>query len=112
MQQSILNWKTRRALTDNHNATAEELAKAGQELMQADMLVEAADLLAKGTDIEGLRKVRTKSMEEGNYFLYARICQLLKTEQESSELKTLADNAGRLGLSAYEKTAREMLAAL
>ncbi|MDR2367871.1 MAG: hypothetical protein LBF58_07165 [Deltaproteobacteria bacterium] len=110
MPKSTLNWKTRRALTENAKAQPGEFFSAGRELMAADMLAEAADLMARAGDAEGLGLLRARAVEEGNFFLYQMAVRLQKAEPEGGELEALADRAASLGLAAYENSARKLLA--
>ncbi|MDR1110821.1 MAG: hypothetical protein LBP92_09075 [Deltaproteobacteria bacterium] len=110
MSLSVLNWKARRSLSESPKATTAALAAAGRELMGHGRPVEAADFLAKGSDSEGLALLRAQAVEEGDFFLYSRICQLQKTAPSEGELQSLADRAASLGLLAYESSARELLA--
>jgi hypothetical protein len=109
MPQSVLNWKTRRAISENPKVTSEALFAAGRELMAANMLVEAADFMARANDGEGLGLIKAKAIQDGNFFIYQTVARLLKEEPSRNDLAKLADKAASLGLSSYEDSARKLL---
>ncbi|MDR0355286.1 MAG: hypothetical protein LBJ64_06075 [Deltaproteobacteria bacterium] len=109
MPPSYLSWKTRRELSESPKTTPAQLAAAGQELLASDRLAEASDFLARGLDLEGLAAIKNQAVEEGNLFIYDRVCQLHKSYFSRSELIKLADKAESLGLFAYAKRAKELV---
>ena len=109
MSKSVLNWKVRRAVSENPKTSKEVLAKSGRELLEADRPVEAIDLAQKAGDEELLAAIKAKAVEEGNLFIYVRACQATGRPASASDLRTLADKAKAAGLDSYEAKARELL---
>ncbi|MDR2301965.1 MAG: hypothetical protein LBF38_08010 [Deltaproteobacteria bacterium] len=109
MPKSAIAWKPRRKLTESPKSAAKDFLAAGRELMAADMPVEAAELLAKAKDSEGLNLLKTAAIEEGNFFIYQLVTKLQQSALNRDEIKALADKAASLGLEAYENSARNIL---
>jgi hypothetical protein len=96
-------------MTESSKVSAKDLSTAARELLDADMVYDSAELMAKAGDAEGLNLLRAKAIDEGNFFLYQITYRLQKKEPIGDELRALADKASSLGLMAYEKSARDLL---
>jgi hypothetical protein len=110
MAQDLLDWKTRRALSEDPKAGKEALAAAGREFLASDRLADAAEFFSRAGDVEGLGLIKRQAVDEGNLFVYQTACKLLGQAPDRRELTALADKAASMGLSAYEASARRLLA--
>jgi hypothetical protein len=106
---TVLDWKVRRSVSESPKTTKEALSQAAQTLLEADRPASAVDLAQKAGDEDILAKVKALAVEEGNLFLYVRVCQASGKPASAAELAVLADQAKAAGLASYEARARELL---
>ncbi|MDR1486687.1 MAG: hypothetical protein LBT62_01640 [Deltaproteobacteria bacterium] len=106
---AVLNWKAKRQLSENPNAGAESLTKAGEELLQAGFLADSLDFFQKASNNDMLRQILKLAVEQGDFFLYTKARSALKVEPELDDLKSLADNASQSGLFLHKSKAEALI---
>jgi len=97
----------------NSRETApEELVQIGRVYTAAGFLSDAVDFWAKAGDKEGLDRLSAQAIEDGDFFLYNRIKKVLHQPLDPGDLGRLAENAERLGKSAFAAQARKQITSL
>jgi hypothetical protein len=74
----ILSCLKKRDLLHSPNVAGEEIAQYGWEYFKQDRLVDALDFFEKAKDLEGIRRIMERSIEEGDYFLLQQSSKILK----------------------------------
>jgi hypothetical protein len=83
MAKSAMTWEGRRALTDNPNTDAGTFKQAARELMNENLLADAATFFALAGDTEALKEITAKAAEEGDFFLFQAAASKLDEEDIS-----------------------------
>ncbi len=96
---NLLNCIKKRDLLHNQNIESGEFAQYGWEYLKQDRPVDALDFFERAQDLEGIRKIREWSLEEGDPFLLQQTSKLLKepvTGDSWRKVMEKAQAAGRL----------------
>lgn len=96
---SLLSCLKKRDLLHNQNIVSSEFSQYGWNYFKQDRPVDALDFFEKAMDLEGIRKIREWSLEQGDPFLLQQTSRLLKEPvPEDSWRKVLkkAQTGGRL----------------
>ena len=78
LMSKILSCLKKRDLLHNPNIGSSELAQYGWEYFKQDRPVDALDFFEKAQDLEGIRRIREWSLEQGDPFLLQQTSKLLK----------------------------------
>jgi hypothetical protein len=90
--------------------SGETLISWGDSFFEEEALSDAvdfyvrADAIADGSSSrsrEPLEKIKSIAMEEGDLFLFTKVCRALGQEAVADELRSLAEHAGDLGKKLY-----------
>lgn len=110
MAKSAMTWEGRRALTDSPNTGAGAYSQAARELMDKNLLADAATFFARAKDLDGLREIAGKAVEEGDFFLFqAAASNLNEDDISSAQLMELRANAEKCGKALYAARAAKAL---
>jgi hypothetical protein len=110
MAKPLNTWEGRRALTDNASAGAETLKKAARELMEINLLADAADFFKRAGDDEGLHEIIDQAVREGNFFLFKEASSKLSSGRaDRAKLEALMKTAGNNGQTLYLEQAERYL---
>ncbi|MDR1921543.1 MAG: hypothetical protein LBS31_07365 [Candidatus Adiutrix sp.] len=110
MSKSLNTWEGRRALTDNASAGAETLKKAARELMEINLLSDAADFFKRAGDDEGLHEIINQAVREGNFFIFKEASSKLSSSlKDRAKLEALMETAENNGQMLYLEQAERYL---
>lgn len=87
----------KRDLLNQAAVSLDTLTGIGESFEQSDYVYDAADFYQKANAREGLSRLLESSREEGNVFLFKRICRILGHEPSREEWMALARRAEALG---------------
>ena len=109
---NLLSCLKKRDLLHNPNIRGEEFAQYGWAYLKQDRPVDALDFFEKAQDLEGIRRIREWSLEQGDHFLLQQTSKLLKEpvpEDSWRKVGEKAQAAGRLqqALMAFKALADE-----
>jgi hypothetical protein len=96
---NLLTCLKKRDLLHNQSVGSSEFAQYGWEYLKQDRLVDALDFFEKAQDLEGIRKVREWSLEQGDPFLLQQTSKLLKEPVPADSWRKVMEkalDAGRL----------------
>jgi hypothetical protein len=96
---SLLSCLKKRDLLHNPNIGHSDYAQYGWDYFKQDRPVDALDFFEKAQDMEGIRRIREWSLEQGDPFLLQQTSKLLKepvTEDSWRKVVERAQAAGRL----------------
>lgn len=100
MAKSAATWEGRRALTDNSSTSQDSYRSGGRQLMDMDLLSEAALFFARAEDDEGLMAIIDQAVTEGNFFVFQAAASRLKNREAGPDqvqsLIRAAEKNGRL----------------
>ena len=108
----ILSCLKKRNLLHNPNISSDELAQYGWEYLKQDRPVDALDFFEKAQNLEGIRRIREWSLEQGDPFLLQQTGKLLKEPAPEDSWRKIGEKAlaaGRLqqALMAFKALADE-----
>jgi hypothetical protein len=109
---AILTCLKKRDLLHNPNVTADELKRHGWNYLEDERPVDALDFFEKAGDMEGIRRIRDLSLEQGNIFLLQQTAKLLQESipenvwRKAGE-KALAEGRFQQALTAYKALSDE-----
>jgi hypothetical protein len=97
----------KRDLLHNPQISNDQLSQYGREFFNQVRLVDALNFFEKAQDLEGIRKIRERSIEEGDPFLLQQTSKLLKeTAPEGAWRKVgekaLADGRFQQAMTAFK----------
>ena len=108
----ILSCLKKRDLLHNPSIGGDELAQYGWEYLKQDRPVDALDFFEKAQNLEGIRRIREWSLEQGDPFLLQQTGKLLKEPAPEDTWRKIGEKAlaaGRLqqALMAFNALADE-----
>lgn len=110
MAKSSATWEGRRALTDNPNTEAGAYKAAARELLEKNLLADAATFFAKADDKDSLRLIAARAVSEGDFFLFqAAAAHLDEDDISRAQLMELRANAEKGGKLLYAARAAKAL---
>ncbi len=118
MAKSAMTWEGRRALTDDPNTGAVALKQAARELMDNNLLADAATFFAlahekeAGKDKEtetALGEIAARAVEEGDFFLFQAAAAKLGPAMAREQLDALLLSAEKNGKALYAERAAKYL---
>lgn len=89
----IVNCLKKRDLLHNPQVSNEQLSQYGREYLMEARLVDALNFFEKSHDLEGIRQVRERSIEEGDPFLLQQTSKLLKETAPEGAWKKVGEKA-------------------
>ena len=93
--------------------SVDQLTKLGNDFESGGWTSDAVDFLAQAKDTEGLKRIRAKSVEEGDTFLFLKASRSLgDLDSVSDQLRICCENAAKAGkiryaIKGYEKLGDE-----
>ena len=96
----------KRDLLNQTAASVETLVEWGRRFEEQEMWSDAVDFYMKANAGEELKRLMDRVREEGDSFLFGRICKALGYEPTPSEWLSVADQADRLGKHSLAVQAR------
>ncbi|MGV8073581.1 MAG: hypothetical protein AB2L11_03320 [Syntrophobacteraceae bacterium] len=98
---SALNCLKKRDLLNQSAVSAEVLIRWGHSFEESGMLYDAVNFYEKAKDQEALSRLRTEALNEGNVFLFKRLCHLTGHEASRDEWAQIARRAEESGKFAF-----------
>ena len=96
---NLLSCLKKRDLLHNQSIGGDEFAHYGWDYLKQDRPVDALDFFERAQELEGIRKIREWSLEEGDPFLLQQTSKLLKEPVSGESWRTVIEKtqaAGRL----------------
>ncbi len=87
----------RRDLLNEPSASPQKLLKAANDHLEADLMYDAIDFLARAGAGDRIVELAEAAAGEGDLFLYLHALKAAQKEPEAQTLKNLADEARRKG---------------
>lgn len=112
MPKSGVTWEGRRALTDNPNTGAGAFKQAARELMDKDLLADAATFFALAGDAGALAAITARAAEEGDFFLFQAASKHAPEPVTRAQLETLRAAAEKHGKALYAERAAHLIETL
>ncbi len=116
MAKSAMTWEGRRALTDNPNTTPAAFKQAARELMEKNLLADAATFFALAADKGDeeaknmLGEIAAGAAEEGDFFLFqAALASLGPDFPVSEHAETLFTAAEKNGKAMYAERVAQFI---
>jgi hypothetical protein len=107
---NLLSCLKKRDLLHNQNIGSREFSEHGWEYFKQDRPVDALDFFEKAQDLEGIRKIREWSLEEGDPFLLQQTSKLLKEPVPEDSWRKVIEKAQADGRLKQALTAAKALA--
>ncbi|MBA4394056.1 MAG: hypothetical protein C0407_10930 [Desulfobacca sp.] len=103
----IVTCLKKRDLLHNPQISNDQLSQYGREYFNQTRLVDALNFFEKAQDLEGIRQIRERSIEEGDSFLLQQTCKLLKDTVPEGDWrkvgeKALADGRFQQAMTAFK----------
>jgi len=105
---ALPHYKLKQALLYGKENRPAELSKYGYKYMEAGWLSDAVDFFKKARDKEGLGKIETISIEEGDVFLFRKATRAAGSTPDKQQWKTIGDNARKLEKLQFAREAYRM----
>jgi len=96
----------KRDLLSQSAVAVEELTHLGKCYEEAGLIHDAVDFYEKAHAGEALERVLEKAREEGDVFLFKRLCRVLNCQPEQDEWLSIAQRAEELGKLSFSAEAR------
>jgi hypothetical protein len=87
----------KRDLLNETAVSLDTLLSWGEHFEEVGSLYDAVDFYEKGGAVDALARMRLKANEDGNVFLFRRICRITGYEPGRDEWISIADYAKKLG---------------
>jgi hypothetical protein len=97
----IVSCLKKREMLHNTSISRDELAQYGWEYLKQDRPVDALDFFEKAQDLEGIRKIREWSLEQGDPFLLQQTGKLLKEQVPEDSWRKVGEKA--LGAGRFQQ---------
>ena len=97
----IVSCLKKREMLHNTSISSDELAQYGWEYLKQDRPVDALDFFEKARDLEGIRKIREWSLEQGDPFLLQQTGKLLKEQVPEDLWRKVGEKA--LGAGRFQQ---------
>jgi ATP/maltotriose-dependent transcriptional regulator MalT len=97
----------RRRMLNDTSADPAKLSSYAREFVDQGFLSDAIDFFEKAGDSESLEGLLQTAVSEGDLFLVRRILKILGRKPDKYLLKSVAENADRLGKTFFAGQARE-----
>lgn len=102
----VLNCLKKRDLLHNPQINSDQLSQYGREYFSEDRLADALNFFEKAKNQEGIRRIRERSIEDGDPFLLQQTSKLLKESAPEAAWrkageKALADGRFQQALTAF-----------
>ncbi|MBI5605532.1 MAG: hypothetical protein HY879_19550 [Deltaproteobacteria bacterium] len=102
----VLNCLKKRDLLHNPQINRDQLSQYGREYFSEDRLADALNFFEKAQNQEGIRRIRERSIEDGDPFLLQQTSKLLKESAPEAAWrkageKALADGRFQQALTAF-----------
>ncbi len=94
---NLPDYKQKQKLLYKDGADPAALIQQGEQFFAAGWYKDAVDFFGKAGFSEGLERVRTKALDEGDAFLLLLSLRALEIDAEADEWRQLADRALGLG---------------
>jgi hypothetical protein len=107
---SLLSCLKKRDLLHNQNIASNEFTQYGWDYFKQDRPVDALDFFEKAMDLEGIRKIREWSLEQGDPFLLQQTSKLLKEPVPEDSWRKVLEKAQTDGRLQQALTAAKALA--
>ncbi len=107
---SLLSCLKKRDLLHNQNIGSREFSQYGWDYLKQDRPVDALDFFEKAQDLEGIRKIREWSLEQGDPFLLQQTSRLLKETVPEDLWRKVLGKAQAEGRLQQALTAAKILA--
>jgi hypothetical protein len=89
----IVSCLKKRDLLHNPQVTPDQLSQYGRGYLGEDRLVDALNFFEKAQDLEGVRQIRERSIEEGEPLLLQQTCKLLKENAPEEAWRKVGEKA-------------------
>ncbi|MBI4764598.1 MAG: hypothetical protein HY787_08335 [Deltaproteobacteria bacterium] len=107
---NLLSCLRKRDLLHNQNIGSSEFAQYGWDYFKQDRPVDALDFFEKARELEGIRKIREWSLEQGDPLLLQQTSKLLKEPVPEDSWRKVAEKAQADGRLQQALTAAKALA--
>jgi hypothetical protein len=91
----------KRDLLNQSAVSIDALVMWGRSFEEEDLIYDAIDFYDKANAKDDLKRLLDKAVEEGNVFLFKRLCRVVGKEATSDQWLSLARRAEELGLDAF-----------
>jgi hypothetical protein len=107
---NLLTCLKKRDLLHNPNIGNAELTQHGWDYLKEDRPVDALDFFEKAKDLEGIRRIREWSLEQGDPFLLQQTSKLLKEPVPEDLWRKVGEKAQAAGRLQQALTSAKALA--
>jgi hypothetical protein len=107
---NLLSCLKKRDLLHNQKVGSSEFAQYGWDYFKQDRPVDALDFFEKAQELEGIRKIREWSLEQGDPLLLQQTSKLLKEPVPEDSWRKVAEKAQADGRLQQALTAAKALA--
>lgn len=90
---SGLNCLDKRDLLNQHAASVETLVRWGSFFEESSLVHDAVDFYEKAGALEPLGRLMDLAVEEGDLFLFKRVCKALGTEPDAGQWRRVGEKA-------------------
>ncbi len=97
LRKDLTNCLKKRDILNNNGIDHGVLVEYGESFFELELYNDAVDFFEKANYEEGLKEIKKLAIESGDLFLYRRCCKALKTKENTSELRELAEKAKEAG---------------
>ena len=101
----ILNCLKKRALLNRSPIAAEELTAYGQYYETEGLIYDAVDFYERAGAVDQLKGLLEGAKQDGDAFLFRRLCRILGQDSAREDWLTLAERAEALGKTAFAQMA-------
>jgi hypothetical protein len=105
----IVTCLKKRDLLHNPQISNEQLSQYGREYFNQGQLVDALNFFEKAQDLEGIRQIRERSIEEGDPFLLQQTSKLLKETAPEGAWRKVGEKASADGRFQQAMTAFKVI---
>lgn len=102
----LLNCLEKRDLLNDSDVAESTLLTWGQRFEEAEMIHDAVDFYEKANSRENLDRLLRKALEDGDVFLFSRLCRILKYEAVPDQWLLLAGKAEAEGKHSFAVEAK------
>ncbi|MBW1982600.1 MAG: hypothetical protein JRJ12_15420 [Deltaproteobacteria bacterium] len=106
-RKKLLSCLKKRDLLNSDKADPSQLRAMGEAYLQQDRISDAIDFFEKAHYTEGLSELKQRCIQEGDFFLFKRLSQILSFSPDTQEWEILGDNALKQGKLLFARAAYE-----
>ena len=111
-ENQLPDFKEKRKTVYSSNTAKETLVDYGNRLLAAQRINDALDFYEKAEYEDGIKKILTMSLNDGDAFIFARVVKILKNRVSAEGWNRVGDNAAERGkyhfaLRAYKNSGNQ-----